>query len=380
MESDFGRGLFGQGTVAAKRLASRRFVRRCKRRILKGVAGFVCYAGRFKPTKRFTNRFRFKVNKTLAIPFPYVTISKSRSVQILAYHRVNNDNDPFLPATSCSVFEKQMEFLAQNYNVLTVDRAVDGIVRNDVPENAIALTFDDGYRDNYLNAFPILKRYSLPATIFLATGVIGSKRILWHDQVFAAFKATSASSLADFGAGNGVLDLDSVESRLAAQSRVLEYLWTLDQGDRDQAICRLHERLKISQSAGESTGRIMLSWEEVGEMSRYGIHFGAHTVNHPILSRLSYDDARREIDSSKKAIENALHVPVTSFAYPVGRPADYTPEIKTFIEEAGFRCGLTMVLGNNEAGSDRYELRRIAPWDEDCDLFGLRLNAYKLCY
>ena len=55
---------------------------------------------------------------------------------------------------------------------------------DDLPENAIAVTFDDGYRDNYLNAFPILKRYSVPATIFLATGVIGSERSLWHDEIF----------------------------------------------------------------------------------------------------------------------------------------------------------------------------------------------------
>lgn len=357
-----------------------RFVSNCKQRILKTMACFAFHIGCLTWNRRIANNFHAKKNKAGAVVFPYVVKRKSRSVQILAYHRVNDDNDPFLPAIPCSVFERQMEYLASNYNVLSLDLAVERMSRDDVPENAIVVTCDDGYRDNYLHAFPILKKYSVPATIFLATGAIGSGKTLWHDQVFAAFKTTKASSLAAFVPGNGVWALDSGENKLTVQRRVLEYLWSLNDQDREQAIYRLHERLEVPEAASGNTCRLMLSWEEVCEMNRNGIHFGAHTVNHPILSRLGSDDARREIISSKETIEGVLNEPVTSFAYPVGRSADFTPATKTIIEEAGFDCGLTMMLGNNEVGSDMYELRRIAPWDENCAVFGLRLSAFQFYY
>jgi peptidoglycan/xylan/chitin deacetylase (PgdA/CDA1 family) len=123
--------------------------------------------------------------------------------------------------------------------------------------------------------------------------------------------------------------------------------------------------------------RLMLTWDEVSEMYRCGIKFGAHTGSHPALSTLKPVDAREEIRRSRSAIEKVLNATVNTFAYPSGRPGHFTASTKTLVKEEGFNCALTTIFGNNEAGMDLYEMRRIAPWNDESETFGLRLSYYK---
>jgi peptidoglycan/xylan/chitin deacetylase (PgdA/CDA1 family) len=217
----------------------------------------------------------------------------------------------------------------------------------------------------------------VPATIFLATGVIGSDRLLWHDQVFAALSRTTVSELAGFVPRKASLSLTSLKKKLEAQKQILEYLWSVGREERETAILQLQERLEVVETTNAETPRLMLSWEEISEISRNSIQFGAHTVTHPILAKLTVEEARQEIFRSKKTIDNVLKGAVTAFAYPVGRRNDFTETTKALVEEAGFCCGLTMVFGSNDVETDLYEMRRIVPWDEGYDTFGLRLSYYK---
>jgi peptidoglycan/xylan/chitin deacetylase (PgdA/CDA1 family) len=308
--------------------------------------------------------------------FPYIKKRRVRTCQILTYHRVNDENDPFFPGIPTMEFARQMEVLTERFTLCSLNRLIEGIETGDLPEHAVAVTLDDGYRDNYLNAFPVLKRYAVPATIFLATGVIGSRKTLWHDQVFAAFRQTRASKLSSFGPENTTLSLRSLAEKLQSQRQILNYLWSLAAEKRDSTITELCHRLEVEKT---ESGLLMLAWEEVSEMSRNGIQFGAHTVNHPILARLRPDQAEQEISDSKRAIEAVLNTAVTSFAYPVGRSVDFTASTKAIVEEAGLSCGLTTIFGDNPPGTDLYEIRRIAPWNEDADSFELRLKYYKFC-
>jgi peptidoglycan/xylan/chitin deacetylase (PgdA/CDA1 family) len=283
----------------------------------------------------------------------------------------------FFPGIPVKRFEEQMQFLTEHFTVCPLGELVQRMKDDELPENAIAVTFDDGYRDNYLNAFPVLKRYSVPATIFLATGVIGSGEILWHERVFAAFRETRVSELAGLGPGNTSRSLKSLEMKLEAQKQILECLWSLDGEAREIALRRLEQQLEVVAAKNVEMSRLMLSWQEVSEMNREGIEFGAHTVNHPILAKLTVEDARQEICGSKNTIAEFIESAVTTFAYPVGRRGDFTETTKAIVAEAGFACGVTMIFGNNGVETDPYELRRITPWDEDCRAFGLRLSCYK---
>jgi hypothetical protein len=145
------------------------------------------------------NRFQGCVNAAGKMTFPFIQKRRFRNLQILAYHRVNEEEDPFFPALTTAVFEQHMEYLASHFRVLPLVEAVTRLQTGDIPDNAVVVTFDDGYRDNYQYAFPILQQLSIPATVFLSTAVIGTKTVLWHDRVFSAFRETNAPVLQGYG-------------------------------------------------------------------------------------------------------------------------------------------------------------------------------------
>jgi peptidoglycan/xylan/chitin deacetylase (PgdA/CDA1 family) len=288
---------------------------------------------------------------------------------------VNDDRDAFFAATPVEVFARQMEYLAQNCNVCTLETAVEGIKRGNLPENAVVVTFDDGYQDNFVNAYPILKKYSIPATIFLATEAIGTNQLLWHDRVFSAFRATQKSFLDGVGEERGGYPLRTLDEKLVAQGKVLRFLWSMDHKQRLSWVERLLQKLGVAEEVGSS--RLMLTWDEVKTMQRNGISFGSHTISHPILSRMPAATAKEEIYASKRAIEDILGSPATAFAYPVGRREDFNQSIKMMVKDAGYLCALTTIFGTNDMRQDLYELKRGNPWEADIPSFAVKLSWYK---
>jgi peptidoglycan/xylan/chitin deacetylase (PgdA/CDA1 family) len=157
---------------------------------------------------------------------------------------------------------------------------------------------------------------------------------------------------------------------------VLEFLRSLRGAERAEWIERLLQRLEVDEEVGASD--LMLGWEEVREMSLEGISFGAHTVTHPVLSRVSIDEAREEIAVSKVEIERRLGTAVRAFAYPNGRREDFTERTKLLLREAGYTCAVTTIPGTNQARSngepcDLMELRRHGAWGDDRAAFAGRM-------
>jgi peptidoglycan/xylan/chitin deacetylase (PgdA/CDA1 family) len=166
----------------------------------------------------------------------------------------------------------------------------------------------------------------------------------------------------------------NIREKLAAQQRVLQFLWSVPEGERAWRIDQLVDSLKARDCGGD---RLMLSWSEIGEMYRHGISFGSHTVTHPILSTLSDVRLRTEIVEPKGAIEGQLRCKVNAFAYPVGRSQDFDWRAKAILKEHGYRCAVTTIFGVNSARQDLFELRRGTPWERDLPSFAMKLAWYK---
>ncbi|MBI3756936.1 MAG: polysaccharide deacetylase family protein [Deltaproteobacteria bacterium] len=324
---------------------------------------------------RLVNRFQGCVDTAGKMTFPFVQKRKSHNLQILTYHRVNAEGDPFFPALAPAVFERHMEYLASHFHVLPLVEAVTRLQTDDVPDNAVVVTFDDGYQDNYQYAFPILQQMAIPATIFLSTAVIGAKTVLWHDRVFSAFRETNASVLKGYESNTVVYPLRTLAEKLAAQRAVLQFLRLLDDFEREQWIQVLTSALAVNDKKEEPG--LMLSWEEVQTMSRAGIDFGSHTISHPILAKLPAKKVLEEIRESRTEIEQRLGKRVQTFAYPNGGRGDFDEFTKQVVREAGYLCAVTTVFGTNAAGSDPFELRRGGPWEEHLPTFAMKLNWYK---
>ena len=293
---------------------------------------------------------------------------------ILTYHRVNDDADPFFSALPTAVFERQMRHVARNYRVLPVEELVERLERGGLPRNALAITFDDGYRDNLTHAAPILARLGLPATIFLATGFIGTAEVPWFDRLAQGLKKSAATTVRT--PWNEALELADVPARLRAMGRALEHLKRLPDEERHRQLETLLGSLGVTDQ--RTFKNLMLSWDDVHALRGLGFTIGAHTVNHPILSRVSPQRAWTEILGARTMIESACGTAPRAFAYPNGGAEDYTETVKRLVREAGFTCAVTTRFGLNTPNTNPWELRRGGPWEHHLPTFALKLTWYRL--
>jgi peptidoglycan/xylan/chitin deacetylase (PgdA/CDA1 family) len=298
----------------------------------------------------------------------------NRSFPILVFHRVNDEQDPFFPSLPTAVFAARMRHIAEQYVVLTVEELADRVRRREVPRRALALTFDDGYRDALTHAAPVLARHGLPATIFLATGYIGTSEMPWYDLLALAFKTTARATV-EVTPGQ-VLPLDSTAHRLQALQIALRHFKRASDEDRRQTIARLIDELQ--PACAQRQKRLMLSWEEVDTLRGLGVSVGAHTVSHPILSRVAPDAAWREVHGSKVAIERCLGTAVRAFAYPNGGADDYNGTTVDLVGRAGFTCAVTTRRGLNSSSTPVFELRRGGPSEQHLPTYALKLAYYHL--
>jgi peptidoglycan/xylan/chitin deacetylase (PgdA/CDA1 family) len=292
---------------------------------------------------------------------------------VLVYHRVNDDGDPFFPSMPTEVFAHQMEYVAAAYRVLPLEELVALAQRGDLPRNALAITFDDGYHDTLTHAAPVLQRLGVPATVFLATGFIGTAEVPWFDRLALAFKLTRRRD-ALTTAWAPRLDLATADQRAEALRQTLVAVKRLRDEELRQTVDRLLESLGAPDV--RSFKSLMLSWEDVHALVGLGWRIGAHTVNHPILSRVSRRRARDEIEGSRAMIESACGQPPTAFAYPNGTPADYTSAVTDLVRQAGFACAVTTRFGINTRATSPWELCRGRPWEHHLPTFALKLAWY----
>jgi len=305
--------------------------------------------------------------------FPFVRSARSGTYQILLFHRVNDDQEPYFTGVPVETFRSQAGMLARYWNVLPLRELVDLAARGALPRRAVAITFDDGYRDNYQFAYPVLSELRLPATIFLATGSIETGRPLWHDRIFDAFRRTRARHLAV-----GALDLpmDSPDRKLRALHALLNELRARTPGEREAVVRAALAALDLEENP--ALGDRMLTWAQAREMRAGGVDFGAHSVTHPILTRMPLEEAMGEILTSRRDVQEHVGAPVELFAYPNGSRSDFNEPLKAGLRDAGFRAAVTTIWGSNPAAGDPFELKRLGSWDVDSRVAALRLGWYRM--
>jgi peptidoglycan/xylan/chitin deacetylase (PgdA/CDA1 family) len=291
------------------------------------------------------------------------------TLTVLNYHRIDNPFrkgfDTFKPNVSATPddFAKQVEFVRQNYNVISCE-FLDACLRGEknLPTHAAIVTFDDGYQDNFINAYPILKAQNVPAIIFLTTdyidNILDDKHFYW-DYVAACFYYTQ-SDHANLPLLGEVSWSDEV-SKEKIMHHWIETTKKLPDETKYEIIKSTEKFLKVSLPEG-TLSNLHLSWSQVREMNQHGIEFGSHTASHPILTRIPLGNVRNELNVSKKRIEEELGKRIISFAYPNGGISDFSPEIVRVVDEVGYKIAFTLLSGPTSYTSVRrkpLEIRRI---------------------
>jgi len=285
---------------------------------------------------------------------------KSRVV-IVMYHRISTriDNSSLRP-TSPGIFENQIRYFVQNYEVISLHQIVKYLAEGKFPEDkkALVITFDDGYKDNYACAYPILKKYGVPATIFLIAQNIGSEELFWWDKVAYLVRHTKLAELQLDELGT--YSLETGPDRSGVTHMICQGLMSVPDQRKNMLIAKVQEicGLEVPKYLGS---RMILSWDEVKEMSENGIDFGAHSLTHPILTNMPPDAARHEIASSKLEIQSRIGKNADFFCYPNGV---YSADVSNIVKESGFAGAVTTDPNWISTRTDPYLLGRVPGSDD----------------
>ncbi len=288
-----------------------------------------------------------------------------RSAVILQYHSVSPPGEEHFsyvhPSLSISmdVFDRQMAFLSRHFQVVTLEKLlayVNGDCR--ISGQPVAITFDDGYRDNYLYAFPVLLKYGVPAMFYLTTDCIDAKRALWTSELrYIIFR--SPKSFLNVASLDVSFPIETVEERSTAIQQVKVRLVVMEKSEREEILTELRKEAGISPEDIRAFGEVMLDWQDIILMRRYGMQFGAHTLSHPSLPNIPRHEARTEVVFSKWVLEDRLSEEIRHFSYP--NPGDVrhsSPDIAEMLKDAGYSSATTSVPGRVVEGDEAFQLKR----------------------
>jgi peptidoglycan/xylan/chitin deacetylase (PgdA/CDA1 family) len=283
------------------------------------------------------------------------------AVTVVTYHGLLQA--PLSAPDSCFLqlrhFTEQMEYLARHFQVLHIEEAF-GPDPHPTDRPVACVTFDDGFASAHDLALPVLERFSIPATMFVVTGLIDSANTVWSARLHQAVCATAAPEVTFAGRR---YPLGSPAARSATSTRLQHALKTLPEPAFDAALDGLVARLEARGAGPAATWEPfrMLRSDQIRQMSRRGlVRVGAHSASHQILTRTTRSGACGQIHASLRAIAALVDRPSRTFAYPNGGPDDFDENVIETLRGAGIQHAVTMIPGPNGRTTDAYRLRRYA--------------------
>lgn len=266
---------------------------------------------------------------------------------VVTYHRVteypNPTFDGYEPNISATpaAFTEQMDYLKTRFNIISLTELLAWFHNGSaLPPNPALVTFDDGYRDNYEFAFPILKKRSIPAVIFLATDYINQcKPFYWDVAAYCFQHSQQKSANLPF---LGQRTWSDAGTRGVVLKDWLTNLKQIPDTKKQDAITRLPGILNVTLP-NDCTANHCLSWDQVRAMLNDGIEFGSHSQSHPIMTQIPLPQAYNEIAGAKTKIEEETGRPVQSFAYPNGGSHDFSDSLHAMVQTTGISLGFTLM-------------------------------------
>lgn len=304
------------------------------------------------------------------LPFRWISPAGPHGrLTVLIFHRVHRVPDSMLPGeVTADSFRERLGWLREWFNVVPLEDAVRGLATGNLPERAASITFDDGYADNVDVALPILLELGLPATFFIATGYLGGGR-MWNDSIIESLRRTTLRWLDLSAIGLDVYELGSDESRRRAIQSIISAIKYRGSSARDEAVAFVVQAAQVNLP-----NDLMMSPEGVRKLAAAGMGIGAHTVTHPILSRVDDASAEREMATSREALEGLVRQPVLLLAYPNGKPnVDYRRRHAGIARRLGFSAAFTTAAGAGDSKHSPFELPRFTPWGRTRSRWGVRL-------
>ena len=294
-------------------------------------------------------------------------LGRPRWLTVLNYHRVDqleaagDVDEGVLDATPESL-DRQLRGLRRHCTPIALGDLLAHLDGADLPPNPALVTFDDGYRDNLVNAAPILERHGIRATFFIATSYVAERRLFWWDRISWTLKHARRRRFRVDYPNRLEVNLDAgVTGPARLLHRVVKTTRMLD-------LERFLEDLAIQADAPWDAAterhladRLIMTWDDVRALRRAGMDVGSHTRTHRVLQTLAAEELPAELAGSRADLESALQEPVSTIAYPVGPSIAGEPGIRAAAVAAGYRLGFTYGTSLQPLGAiDPLDIRRLA--------------------
>jgi len=296
---------------------------------------------------------------------------------ILNYHRIGNaDETPFdsgVFSATAEQFDSQIYYLKRRFHMVTLEEALAMMVGDAPRGTSVLITLDDGYRDNYTLAFPILRSHAVQAVFFLPTAFIGTGKLPWWDVIAYIVKRSIKKRIQLEYPEPANFDLEG-DGRKRVSMQVLRLFTRPAVKDPERFLRDLEKVCEVPRPKGGAE-RCFLDWNEARDMQQNGMAFGSHTHSHEILTRLSPELQQEEARHSREILEHELNRRVDILAYPVGLKHCFSAETISALERAGYRAAFSFYGGSNRPGEMQpFDMRRYGVASLSLARFRLQTN------
>lgn len=283
---------------------------------------------------------------------------------ILMYHRIVDH--PLIPGVPPSAFEEHLMYLKRHFRVVPMKQLATEIREQRTKPYSVALTFDDGHSDFYENAWPALKRFELPASVYVTTGFIDRKEWLWPDRLRYLLMNSRVTEFQVHGTAPLSLKKNSLKKVWGILG---DHCLSMKPEVRERFLRCVETELEVALPEEPEAPFSPLTWAQLRDMKKGGIEVGSHSVTHPILSQLTEKQLEQELRLSHDRIKTEVGTAPTGICYPNGMAVDTSPRVEKKAAQwydyglvaypATLRCDRVMHLGRWAAPSDSRRLRQI---------------------
>ena len=293
--------------------------------------------------------------------YPLFNRYTKNTATIFMLHGIHPDGHKQNSGITPGLLRQFFDYLKKHrYQVVSLSDYIKALLNREDTYKAVVFSVDDGYRDFYLNAFPVFHEYGYPATIFITSDFVEKKLFFWWDTIEYAINSTSEKEIDLQFMGRGRAPIADARQKNEIIGIVTRYCKTLTNKDKLDLVKALVTKLKVDISDQPSGKYEPLSWDEIKLMLQHGINFHPHTKTHPIISSVPVAEQREEVTISKRIIESKLDTAADIFCYPNGQWNDFTEETITELKAAGYIAAVMGVDGfdNTKADTDMFRIKR----------------------
>ena len=293
-----------------------------------------------------------------------------RGLLVLNYHRIGTPQgslfDRALWSATAENFEEHVRILKHTCDIIGIDDlpAVEQELQTNRSRTRFGMiTFDDGYLDNFETAFPILKSHNTPGVFFITTGFLDDSPLAWWDEISWMVRTSTCRTIITGEWHDGDISVDRPDCE-AATTALIRILYGITGSRTSEFLDHLADVTGTGRAPAELSQHLWMNWDQIRQMRASGMGMGAHSVRHPILSRLTPEQQNFEICESKLRLEQELGEPICAFSYPVGRRDSFNTATRAALTHNGIDWAFSYYGGflcpAAHRPIDRLDLPRIA--------------------